>query len=74
MALFQPRAELTDGDRQRALSSMRWQAITSSGADGLASGGLLAAFALLLGAGNVHIGEGPGGGPGRRARRVAARW
>lgn len=35
---------------------MKFQAIAASGADGLVSGGLLAAFALLLGASNVHIG------------------
>ena len=35
---------------------MNYQAIAASGADGLISGGFLAAFALLLGASNVHIG------------------
>jgi MFS family permease len=35
---------------------MTWQAVAASGADGLASGGFLAAFALLLGASNVEIG------------------
>ncbi len=35
---------------------MKFQAIAASGADGLVSGGFLAAFALLLGASNVHIG------------------
>jgi len=35
---------------------MTLQAIAASGADGLASGGFLAAFALILGATNVHIG------------------
>ena len=35
---------------------MKYQAIAASGADGLVSGGFLAAFALLLGASNVHIG------------------
>ena len=35
---------------------MNYQAIAASGADGLVSGGFLAAFALLLGASNIHIG------------------
>ncbi len=56
LSLFQPKAELTEKDRRQALSGLRWQAVCSSGAEGLASGGLLAAFALLLGASNFQIG------------------
>ena len=42
--------------RQRGLKALTFQAIAASGADGLMSGGFLAAFALLLGASNFHIG------------------
>jgi MFS family permease len=38
------------------MRAMRWQVLSASGAEGLASGGLLAAFALLVGASNFHIG------------------
>ena len=53
---FRPVPQLTEADQQRSLRNMNWQAISSSGADGLASGGFLAAFALILGASNFHIG------------------
>ena len=55
-AVFTPRDALTDEQRQAGLRAMNYQAIAASGADGLISGGFLAAFALLLGASNVHIG------------------
>lgn len=51
-----PKPALDEQDRRQGLSGLRWQALCSSGAEGLASGGLLAAFALLLGASNFHIG------------------
>ncbi|MDE2768997.1 MAG: MFS transporter, partial [Chloroflexota bacterium] len=54
--VFAPRDALTDEQRQAGLRAMNYQAIAASGADGLISGGFLAAFALLLGASNVHIG------------------
>lgn len=53
---LQPKASLDEQDQRQALSGLRWQALCASSADGLASGGLLAAFALLLGASNFHIG------------------
>ncbi len=53
---LQPSAELTEEARQRGLKALTFQAIAASGADGLMSGGFLAAFALLLGASNFHIG------------------
>ena len=53
---LQPRTDLTDEVRQRGLKTLTFQAIAASGADGLMSGGFLAAFALLLGASNFHIG------------------
>lgn len=53
---FRPVAELTDADRQSGLRNMTRQAVSASGADGLASGGFLAAFALILGATNFQIG------------------
>ena len=55
-AVFTPRDALTDEQRRAGLHAMKFQAIAASGADGLVSGGFLAAFALLLGASNVHIG------------------
>jgi MFS family permease len=42
--------------RDRGLRNMTSQAVSASVADGLASGGFLAAFALILGATNFHIG------------------
>ena len=55
-AVFEPRDALTDEQRRAGLRALNYQAIAASGADGLISGGFLAAFALLLGASNVHIG------------------
>ena len=54
--LFRPSTELTENERQSGLKALRFQTIAASGADGLASGGFLAAFALILGASNLHIG------------------
>ncbi len=53
---LQPSIDLTEETRQRGLKTLTFQAIAASGADGLMSGGFLAAFALLLGASNFHIG------------------
>ncbi len=53
---FRPIPELNDQERQRGLGNMTRQAISAAGADGLASGGFLASFALILGASNFHIG------------------
>ena len=55
-SFFRPVPELDDEERRRGLSNMTRQAISASGADGLASGGFLASFALILGASNFHIG------------------
>jgi hypothetical protein len=54
--IFRPTPQLTDAEREIGLRMMRWQAMAASGADGLASGGFLAAFALILGASNFQIG------------------
>ena len=54
--LFRPHEALTDRQQQAGLRALKFQTIAASGADGLASGGFLAAFALILGASNVHIG------------------
>ena len=54
--LFRPLPDLDDEERRRGLGHMTRQAVAASGADGLASGGLLAAFALILGASNFQIG------------------
>ena len=53
---LRPLPKLNDEERQRGLRNMTRQAISASGADGLASGGFLASFALILGASNFHIG------------------
>ncbi len=53
---FRPVPELDDEERRRGLGNMTRQAISAAGADGLASGGFLASFALILGASNFHIG------------------
>ena len=54
--LFRPHESITDRQHQAGLRALKFQTIAASGADGLASGGFLAAFALILGASNVHIG------------------
>lgn len=53
---LQPSTDLTDEIRQRDLKALTFQAVAASGADGLMSSGFLAAFALLLGASNFHLG------------------
>lgn len=53
---LRPKPALTEEDTRKGLRNMTLQAVAASGADGLASGGFLAAFALILGATNVHIG------------------
>lgn len=53
---FRPVLDLSEAERDRGLRNMTRQAVASSAADGLASGGFLAAFALILGASNFHIG------------------
>ena len=53
---LRPTQDMTERDTQKALGNMTWQAVSAAGADGLASGGFLAAFALILGASNFHIG------------------
>ena len=53
---LRPTPEMTEQDTRTGLRNMTWQAVAAAGADGLASGGFLAAFALILGASNFHIG------------------
>ncbi len=53
---LRPIPVLTDQARERGLSNMTMQAVAASAGDGLASGGFLAAFALILGATNFQIG------------------
>ena len=53
---LRPTPEMTERDTRTGLRNMTWQAVAAAGADGLASGGFLAAFALILGASNFHIG------------------
>ena len=56
VGLFRPRAELSADERAGGLRAMTWQAVSASAADGFASGGFLAAFALAMGANNTQIG------------------
>lgn len=53
---LRPRDSLTEAERQRGMRGLTLQMVAASGADGLASGGFLTAFALILGASNFHIG------------------
>ena len=53
---LRPTPEMTEQHTRTGLRNMTWQAVAAAGADGLASGGFLAAFALILGASNLHIG------------------
>ena len=53
---LKPTPQMTERDTRTGLRNMTWQAVAAAGADGLASGGFLAAFALILGATNFHIG------------------
>lgn len=53
---FNPKSSLTNQDWSVSFRMLTWQAITGSGADGLASAGFLSAFALILGATNFQIG------------------
>ena len=53
---FRPRAALSEQERLGGLRATTWQAVSASAADGFASGGFLAAFALAMGANNTQIG------------------
>ena len=53
---LRPTPEMTELDTQKGLKNMTWQGVMAFAADGMASGGFLAAFALILGASNFHIG------------------
>ena len=56
VGLFRPRETLSDEERAGGLRATTRQAASASAADGFASGGFLAAFALAMGANNTHIG------------------
>ncbi len=53
---LKPQGNLTDADRERGYSVMDKQIFAAAGADGFVSAGFLSAFALLIGASNLHIG------------------
>ncbi len=53
---LRPQSNLTDADRDRGFSVMNKQTFAAAGAEGFVSGGFIAAFALLIGASNFHIG------------------
>jgi len=53
---LRPTDALTGEERAGGLRAMKWQAASASAADGFASGGFLAAFALAMGANNTQIG------------------
>lgn len=56
LGFLKPQNNLTDADRERGLSVMDKQIFAAAGADGFVSAGFLSAFALLIGASNLHIG------------------
>ncbi len=56
LGFLKPRDNLTDADREHGLSVMDKQIFAAAGADGFVSAGFLSAFALLIGASNLHIG------------------
>ena len=56
LGFLKPQDNLTDADRERGLSVMNKQTFAAAGADGFVSAGFLSAFALLIGASNLHIG------------------
>ena len=53
---LRPTQDMTEQDARTGLRNMTWQGVMAFAADGMASGGFLAAFALILGASNFHIG------------------
>ena len=53
---LRPTPEMTEEGTRAGLRNMTWQGVMAFAADGMASGGFLAAFALILGASNFHIG------------------
>ena len=53
---LKPRYNLTDADRERGFAILDKQVFAAAGADGFVSAGFLSAFALLIGASNLHIG------------------
>ncbi len=55
-SFLKPQDNLTDADRERGYSVMDKQIFAAAGADGFVSAGFLSAFALLIGASNLHIG------------------
>ncbi|MCY4530543.1 MAG: MFS transporter [Chloroflexi bacterium] len=55
-SFLRPQSDLSEQDAQKGLQNMTWQGVMAFAADGMASGGFLAAFALILGASNFHIG------------------
>ena len=55
-SFLKPQDNLTDADREHGLSVMNKQTFAAAGADGFVSAGFLSAFALLIGASNLHIG------------------
>ena len=54
--VFQPKTTLSEQDVNRGLRMLNWQIVAASAADSIASGGFLAAFALILGASAFQIG------------------
>jgi len=54
--LFIPKTDLSDEERAKGLKLVIWEGIPSLGYTSITTSGLLAAFALILGANNLQIG------------------
>ena len=53
---LRPRPTLTEGEAQKSLRLMAWEGLASGALFSLGSGGLMAAYALALGANNLEVG------------------
>ena len=56
MRVFEPRPTLSEVEIQGGLRMLTWEGVTSMGLGSVTAGGILAAFALALGANNFQIG------------------
>ncbi len=55
-AFLRPQPTLTEGETQRSLRYMDWSGMSAGGMRSLGTGGLMAAYALALGANNLEVG------------------
>ena len=55
-SFLQPQPTLTERETQRSLRSMDWSGMSAGAMRSLGTGGLMAAYALALGANNLEVG------------------